>query len=827
MSNTTIALRSSGATGNVPNALSLAYGEFALNYADGIIYYRTDSDTVGSILTTQPSGLDKEIQFNDLGSFGSSANLSFNKTTGLLSTSRIYVSANAQVVGNVTASKLISNNSIGDSGGELLLAKPAANTILDGLGITIDAFQNKIRFFEQGGTNRGAYIDLTEAAANVGTNLLAGSGGGNNALQYRSSYTANSGQTVFAATYIPGYVDTFINGVKLTPGVDFTATNGTTITLSDGAVANDSVEIIGYVTLVTTLPDVIQHRFSYTANTAQTTFAAVYVAPYVDVYKNGGRLSFGDDFIANNGTDIVLTTGAAQDDLIEIIGYSSYTVTGEQAEQLTTGRTIGMTGDVTWTSSSFNGTANVTGTSTLANTGVTAGTYTKVTVDAKGRVTTGNTLSFSDLPSYSGNLVFTGTGNRITGNFGSGTVDTRIFFQSSSSNTQTNIVAVENGTTSNATGAAQLVVADSAYATGANFVSGGFSLIKNTDLRIASNATGTGTFLPMTFYTSGTEKLRIAADTTGTYTFGGTAPRITGDFSNATAANRVMFQSSTTNGNTIVGAIPNGTGATSVFRASNASDPTNAGQATFGLNATAVVVESGISGTGTYVPMIFATGGSERVRIDTAGNVGIGTNSPANRLDVTAALGVVNVSSSTGTNHVKVQVNNTGGSFQFAIENSAGSNFGAPAYSRVLWNDGAHPTVLYTNSTERVRIDSSGNVGIGTTTTSGYRLTINGSLGATSITETSALALKENLRNIEDPLDKVLQLVGKIYDRKDGSAKNEVGLIADDVIKVIPELVKSDSEGNPDGVHYTRLSVYLLECIKELKQEIDDLRAEK
>jgi hypothetical protein len=59
------------------------------------------------------------------------------------------------------------------------------------------------------------------------------------------------------------------------------------------------------------------------------------------------------------------------------------------AATLTTGRTIGMTGDVTWTSASFNGSANVTGTSTLANSGVTAGTYTaaSVTVDAKGRVT--------------------------------------------------------------------------------------------------------------------------------------------------------------------------------------------------------------------------------------------------------------------------------------------------------------------------------------------------------------------------------------------------------------------------------------------------------
>ena len=61
----------------------------------------------------------------------------------------------------------------------------------------------------------------------------------------------------------------------------------------------------------------------------------------------------------------------------------------DTAVKLSTARTIGMTGDVTWTSASFDGSANVTGTATLANNGVTAGTYKSVTVDAKGRVTAG------------------------------------------------------------------------------------------------------------------------------------------------------------------------------------------------------------------------------------------------------------------------------------------------------------------------------------------------------------------------------------------------------------------------------------------------------
>ena len=89
------------------------------------------------------------------------------------------------------------------------------------------------------------------------------------------------------------------------------------------------------------------------------------------------------------------------------IGYANVTanqfngsLTGNAgtATTLQTARTIGASGDVTGTAQSFNGSANITIPMTLANSGVTAGTYSKMTVDAKGRVTAGFTQTMEDIP---------------------------------------------------------------------------------------------------------------------------------------------------------------------------------------------------------------------------------------------------------------------------------------------------------------------------------------------------------------------------------------------------------------------------------------------
>jgi hypothetical protein len=100
---------------------------------------------------------------------------------------------------------------------------------------------------------------------------------------------------------------------------------------------------------------------------------------------------------------------------------------------------------------------------------------------------------------------------------------------------------------------------------------------------------------------------------------------------------------------------------------------------------------------------------------------------------------------------------------------------------------------------------------------------ISGQMTATSIVETSSIAFKENVNPIDNALELVMQLAGVTYDRKDNK-EHEAGLIAEQVYKIIPDLVSLDANGKPHGIKYTKLTAYLLESIKTLKQDIEKLK---
>jgi len=119
---------------------------------------------------------------------------------------------------------------------------------------------------------------------------------------------------------------------------------------------------------------------------------------------------------------------------------------------------------------------------------------------------------------------------------------------------------------------------------------------------------------------------------------------------------------------------------------------------------------------------------------------------------------------------------------------------------------------------------------VASTTTATGTLVVTGGVGvsgqvtAATLVETSSITFKENVEPITGALDSVLQLLGVTYDRKDGSRKHEIGLIAEDVYKIVPDLVTLDENGKPYGIQYTKLGAYLVECIKSLKQEINELK---
>ena len=91
-----------------------------------------------------------------------------------------------------------------------------------------------------------------------------------------------------------------------------------------------------------------------------------------------------------------------------------------------------------------------------------------------------------------------------------------------------------------------------------------------------------------------------------------------------------------------------------------------------------------------------------------------------------------------------------------------------------------------------------------------------------TITETSSEKVKENIEQITNPLDIVKKLRGVEYN-KIGNSIKEIGLIAEEVDKVLPQVVIKDYEGNPSSVSYSRITAILIEAIKIQDKQIENL----
>lgn len=178
MPNTTIQLKKSSTPSSKP--LDLANGELAINFADGKLYYK---NTGNFVVEFTGSG-------SNFGTVSANGTLLVSDTPGDILT--IAAGNNINIVADALTDRLtisLGDNVIipssgtfkvnavgGDEGGEIRLGNAITNSGISG-DIVIDVWQNHLRFFESGGTNRGAYINLALAATSVGTNLLASSSG--------------------------------------------------------------------------------------------------------------------------------------------------------------------------------------------------------------------------------------------------------------------------------------------------------------------------------------------------------------------------------------------------------------------------------------------------------------------------------------------------------------------------------------------------------------------------------------------------------------------------------------------------------------------------
>ncbi len=211
------------------------------------------------------------------------------------------------------------------------------------------------------------------------------------------------------------------------------------------------------------------------------------------------------------------------------------------------------------------------------------------------------------------------------------------------------------------------------------------------------------------------------------------------------------------------------------------------------------------------------------------GNVGIGTSSPNSTLTV---------GNSTGSIPGEISINP-----------AAASNEGGQINIRKSLNGSTADWIIdqygTTSSDARLRIFNSiaetngvtimenGNIGMGSLTPS-VRLQVAGDIIANSIAGSSDLRFKTNITPIENPLQKVLQLRGvnfdwnkKAFPERSFSESKAIGFIAQEVEKVLPEVVQTEKtvEGYK-AVQYDKVVALLVEAIKEQQKQIDGLKLE-
>jgi hypothetical protein len=179
--------------------------------------------------------------------------------------------------------------------------------------------------------------------------------------------------------------------------------------------------------------------------------------------------------------------------------------------------------------------------------------------------------------------------------------------------------------------------------------------------------------------------------------------------------------------------------------------------------------------------------------------------------------------SGTNPNYITFRSNGTVYGY-FGLENNAGSGlFGNnTAYGMAIGTPTATNFNISTNNLTRMTVAADGRVGIGITTPTSNLHVIGTIFASGDITALSDQRYKQNIVRLDHSLDMIRSINGYSYTRQDyRPGEKQIGLLAQELCKVLPEAVSYDSNNDQYSINYNSLIAPLVEAVKELYDRVE------